>query len=116
MPRNKPAGVLRFHLSAIFVLLALNIISVSSPTFDWHICFSAQGSGAGSKKDPGAAGRSVFTLRKAGAELKEDRAGRKDLIRFLLKPASKSFIAHPETAPHTSNVSVACLRAWHQSS
>jgi hypothetical protein len=70
MPGSKPPGVSLFHLlglfdlylteqnkSRLFVLLAVNIIFVESSTFDPYICLGTHGSGAGSKKDPSAAGK-----------------------------------------------------------
>ena len=55
--RNRPAGVPLFNKSRLFVLLAVNIIFVESSTFDPYICLGTHGSGAGSKKDPSAAGK-----------------------------------------------------------
>ena len=73
MPGSKLPGVPLFHLlglfdlylteqnkSRLFVLLAVNILSISSPTFDPYICLGAHGSSAGSKKDPSAAGEIRF--------------------------------------------------------
>ena len=46
----------------LFALLAINDIFVGSPMFDSYICLGAQGSGAGSEKDPSAAESSPISL------------------------------------------------------